>query len=272
MGLYHLANISTLDTMLTTLFKKIKASPSAHAPSLAEPHLSHELRLNWRIDQAQAVLHCENRTPVYACFEGLEGPEFYQTLILQTDLENNRLFLEAFAPRLPLPSIYALGVFFLTIPSVTGAFRLRCVAVAEHGIGCVQVKVLERCDPAQPLKMVKFPAQLRPTAQLLVPLYRKVTAQVTAIQVNEAALVCASPYPELRRHSVGDCNIVFSDHFSFQTSVRIKDIKHLRKPHYHSELRLCFQHHKPDLRIQLEDFIQALHSSAFESKPEGTSD
>ncbi len=253
--------------MLTTLFKKIKASSPAHELSLTEPHFSHEMPLNWRIDQAQALLCCENHTPVYACLEGLEGPEFYQTLILQTDLENNSLVLEAFAPRLPLPSLYALGVFFLDIPSATGAFRLRCVAVAEsrrHGIGCIQVKVLERCDQAQPPKLVNFPTQSRPTAQLLVPLYGKVTAQVTAIQVNEAALVCASPYPELRRHTVGDCNIVFSDHFSFQTSARIKDIKHLRKPHYHSELRLRFQHHHQDLRIQLEDFIQALHSSACE--------
>lgn len=198
------------------------------------------------------------------CYGRCQGSDLtMQSVILGFDVANNQLMLDEFVPSPAAGVIDRL--LTIRLASAAASLQLQVLVTGRITFGAhaalaatVICKSFERAREPEPA--VFFTAQQSPSIDLLLPMNPILRGRV--LELSTERLLISAPVtnkPSLYTRQ-GQCQIQFAKQFHLQCTVKINNLRLLRKPNRHSLVHATFADLTEEQTEQLGYFIRQLRS------------
>lgn len=242
-------------TWLPRLLSARTKNTAQNCPPVSLAIEDYSLRL--ALADLELLLGAVDEQSVYVKLGELQ-PRVFQTVILHLEVENNTMVLDAFYPHLHAAEFCAAGIFTLEVAGSQRKLALQCLplGIAPTDSRAYLVKILTQVKPEPVPEPLKFDANPAPLARLLIPLHGMVSGSLVEINTASCVIAVNGHLSSALRGSDGHCRVAFDQAFTLQTSVNVRQVQRLRKPHLHTRISLQLNHSDTHQAEQLAAFIR----------------
>lgn len=217
-------------------------------------------KTQWQLWEADILVDCGLKHQFITVFLPNTG-EVHQTFLHGFDLDNSQLLLDGLYPW-PQQVLIKNDSLWLQIRSKQGFFNIQAQLIeseGHHGSEYLTVKVrhTELTHNRRWHPRVYFAQNQGPSVDLQLPDHAIIKAHVANLSARGALLEIFGKDIKTRGNRSFYGRFVFNEQFNLNLYGSIRQIRFLRTPCCHTQVRIQFQRMNADQQVQLDTFIQA---------------